>query len=347
MMSDNKSNDHSEELDFVTKPTFQQSVRKAKRRQTIKFFIIGSLSTLLILYALYLGASYALQKRIINDNDEQILSEIKGANVYRSGDKSFTYGFLNATSQVWIEKTIGDRTIIWNTIKEQIPALGSKKVIDNPRSVESSGFSDKLNRFVHYNSFNGEREVEFYYPHVKYDYLPNELEIATNLDENTLAEVALSFDKPYTLKELEELMGSEDVNWLWVNTEAQVEKQEMDWSDANDTQKELIETTDPRKNIYGNRTMSGASANGFQVKDEGFIQHAQYFLYAIEDLSKEGKYQSEAQEIANGIKKNSFPTVDDIRIIGAVVTGTPEELERFTDLGIMRASTIGATTSLY
>ena len=346
-MRDDKTKNDAEEVDFITKPSFQKSVRKAKRKQTIKFFIIGSISTLLILSILYLGASYTLQKRINSEDEESIFSEIKGANVYRSGAKSFVYGFLSATSQVSIEKTLGDRKILWNLIEEEIPAVGRTKVIDNPRFVESIEYSDKFNRFVHYNKFNGEREVGFYYPEVEYKYLPNELEIAINLDENTLAEVALSFDKSYPLEELEEIIGSEDVNWLWVHTTRQEARENVNWAGASAVQKELLFETDPNKDIRSPRSVNGSSADGFQIEEEGFIQEAEYYINTVQYLSEEGEYQSEAQKIANGINNKSFPAVSDIRIIGAVVTGTPEELERFKDLGIVRASTIGATTSLY
>lgn len=95
--------------------------------------------------------------------------------------------------------------------------------------------------------------------------------------------------------------------------------------------------------------MDGPSADGFRVSDGGeLIPFAEYFLVNIKQLSEEGKYQSAVKKMAKGISNDkSFPEVNDIRVTGAVVSGTPKELQRFQELGIVRASTIGATTDLY
>ncbi|MGP4038713.1 anti sigma factor C-terminal domain-containing protein [Gracilibacillus sp. D59] len=76
-------------------------------------------------------------------------------------------------------------------------------------------------------------------------------------------------------------------------------------------------------------------------------QAANNFLKNIKQLSMEGKYQGAAQEIADGINPKSFPKVDDLRISGVVVSGTPKELGRFQNMDFIRSSTIGATIDLY
>ncbi|UOQ92890.1 anti-sigma factor [Halobacillus shinanisalinarum] len=334
-MSDHDKNRETEankeELDFVSSPSLQKAVKKAKWKQTIKFFVIGSLSTIIILYALFCGGQYLLQKRI-GDHDKVLFSHINGANVFLNGGR-YVYGFMNLSvvKHSTVKKHIGDREIIWNRKEIEIPIFGQKGVVNSGRFTEVISFSERFNRRVHYNNFNGEREVDFYYPQLEYDYLPNELEIATSLDENTLAEVALSFDQPYTLKELEDKMGSEHVNWIWVLTT---------------TEKEFEKLSEPDQHYRPYTTLDGPSADGFQVHGD-LTSGAKRFLEIVQRLSEEGSYQSAAKEIANGINQESFPNSDDIRVTGAVVSGTPEELEGFQDLEIVRASTIGATTDLY
>lgn len=324
-MSDKKSNEGSEDLDFVTNTSFQISLKKAKRKQTLKFIMIGSISTFIILFALYYGASYNLQKKLANDQEEVLFSYINGANV-NLGSTRYVYGFLSAVSHTTIEKTMGDRNITWNKTEEEIPAFGGKNAIDNGRFIETSGFSERFNRIVHYNSFNGEREVAFYYPQLEYEFLPDELQIATELDNNTLAEVAISFNKAYSIKELEDIMGEDNVTWLWVNTTSQ---------------------NGLEKNSNPDQVMDGPSADGFAYWGGDYTLSAETFLANLKELSEEGKYQSAAQKMARGISEDSFPEVSDITITGAVVTGTPEELKRFENLDMVRASTIGATIDLY
>ncbi|CAM3313949.1 anti sigma factor C-terminal domain-containing protein [Filibacter tadaridae] len=331
-MSDHNNKHETEknnkELDFVTGPSFQKVIKKAKWKQTIKYLVISVLSTIIVLYALFCGGQYLLQKRLVND-DKFLFSQVNGANVYMDGGMN-VYGFLNLSvvEHITVKKTIGDREIVWNKKEVEIPFIGRKNVIDNERFTEKTGFSERFNRQVHYNNYTGEREVDFYYPQLEYEYLPNELEIATKLDDNTLAEVALSFDKPYTLKEVQNLMGSENIDWVWVKTATK--------DRLNDIKSDSFL-----------RIMDGPSADGFQVWGNDLSQAAEMFLRNIKQLSEEGKYKSTAQEMVNVINPKALPKIDDLRISGVVVSGTPKELERFQGLKIIRASIIGATINLY
>ncbi|MCM3178010.1 anti sigma factor C-terminal domain-containing protein [Cytobacillus horneckiae] len=323
-----ESEENNKELDFVTNPSMQKVIKKAKWKQTMKILIISLLTTCILLFGIFTAGQYLLQKRLVND-DKSLFSQINGANVY-TGSEMHVYGFLNlsAVKHITVNKTIGDREIVWNKQEIEIPFIGRKSMIDNERFTESTEFSERLNRQVHYNSFTGEREVDFYYPQLEYEYLPNELEIATKLDDNTIAEVALSFDKPYKLKEIQNLMGSENVNWVWVKTT---------------TKDEL----DDIKSDSSLRIMDGPSADGFHVGGDDINPAAETFLRILKQLSKEGKYQTAVKEMTEGINPKSFPMVDDLRISGIVVSGTPNELEKFQDLEIIRASTIGATIDIY
>lgn len=202
-MSDKNKDHESKEIDFVTGSSFQKAIKKAKWKQTMKFLVISILSTTIILYGIFLVGQYNLQNRIDN-NDRMLFSQVNGANTYWAGG-FMVYGFLNmsAVKHLTIEKNVGERSIVWNRKEVKYPLFSGKQVIDNGRFSETIGYSERFNRKVHYNKFTGEREIDFYYPQLEYEYLPNELEIATQLDNNSLAEVALSFDKPYTLKEVQ------------------------------------------------------------------------------------------------------------------------------------------------
>lgn len=325
--SKHTSGENNKELDFVTSPSFQKAIRKAKWKQTIKFFIIGLLSTCILLFGIFSIGQYLLQNRLVND-EERLFSQINGSNVYMESEM-IVYGFLNlsAVRHITFKKTIDDRDIVWNKQEVEVPFFGRENIIDDERFTENTEFSERLNRQVHYNNFTGEREVEFYYPQLNYENVPNELDIATKLDGNTLAEMALSFDKTYTLKEIQKIFGSDDINWVWVNT----------------TSKEGFQNLKADSSL---QVMDGPSADGFQV-DGNLILAAETFLSNVKQLSKEGKYQAAAQEMADGINSSSFPKIEDLRISGVVVSGTPSELEKFQDIDIIRASIIGATIDVY
>jgi Sigma factor regulator C-terminal len=321
-------NKDDEKLDFVTDSSFSQTVRKAKRKQLGIQLALGLIAAVIILVTFYFVASYNLNKKIEENTDQILFSKIKGANMSYTSMVN-VYSFLNATTVITTEKTIGDRSIIWEKTHEEVPALGKKTVIN---SGKEKSFSDLLKRNVTYNNFNGEKEVVFYYPNTDYEMLPNEVELIKGLNENSLVEVGLSFDKAYSLEDLEEMIGSENVEWLWVYT----------------NEPKVPNATQGSKRILPiDNTLGAASANGFRISEQNFNAQAESFLRNLEELSQTKNYKSEAKKMINGINNSNKPKPRDIKISGAVVTGTPKELIKFQQMNFIRASTIGATIDLY
>ncbi|WP_218775568.1 hypothetical protein [Oceanobacillus senegalensis] len=113
-----------------------------------------------------------------------LFSKVNGANVHRS-DSSYIYGFLSSISHITVEKTMGNGQLCGTRLKRKHQLLAenmSSIMADLLNQVELSG---SIGMF-HYYSFNREREVAFYYPQLEYDFSPKELDIATELDKNTL-----------------------------------------------------------------------------------------------------------------------------------------------------------------
>jgi hypothetical protein len=250
-------------------------------------------------------------------------SQVKGANIgWTSAVNS--YGFLNARTHITIEKTLGDRNIIWNSLEREV-TLTNKKDISTDTS-KNTQYSETLKRKVSYNKYNGEREIQFYYPQIEGGNLPQELNLLEKFDENKLMEIALSFDKSYSLKELEGILGSDNVNWLWVSTNP-----DQGYNPKTDS----------------NKFLSGDAAIGFSIDSPGFNEAGQLFLDNLIYLSKEGDHQKTIKKLLLGLNENSNPNISDIQVLGAVVTGTPQQLARFKDVDIIRASTLGATIDVY
>ncbi|MGG4155846.1 anti sigma factor C-terminal domain-containing protein [Peribacillus muralis] len=199
--------------------------------------------------------------------------------------------------------------------------------------IEVNVHNEKAQRMVRYNDFNNERIIDFYYPGLSYDYLPDELDTAVGLDKNTLIEVALSFKEPMTVEELSKKLGYEYVNWLWVDTTTVAQMDRM--------AKEL--------NSDSLKTKGGGGAFGFEVSQEYPYskESGQGFIQTLEQLSKTDSHKSSIKEALKGVKENTQSSKGEIRINGAVVTGSAAELRRFQDLDFIRASVIGATVDKY
>lgn len=324
----------TDEIDFTSKSSFQNVMNKAKRKQTVKYFIITTITTIFLLAVIYIGSQQIIEKRRSDDNSVNY-SLIHGANTYQSGSamgSSSDSNLFSYTEEIAYWKEIGDRIILWDTKSVTTPLFGKRKI--NGSGTETLTFSEREKRYVNFNQLNGEREIEFYFPQLTYTYLPKELSAATELDNNKIVEVALSFKKPLSLHEASKILGTDNVNWLWVDTSTETQ--------VNEYKKEALKIVNERQVI----TKSGASAYGFKVLDSDFEIGGQYFLNIIKTI-KDGNYHNNVKKLANSINEESSPKVSDIRISGAVVTGTPKELERFNNIDIIRTSLIGATVDIY
>lgn len=331
-MSDKHEQKNGEEINFLSSPSLQRVVKKSKWKQTMKYIIITILTTSILLFIIFLGSQYILNKRITKP-DDLFYSSIHGANI-SNVNTSYDYNLFSITAETTYYKTIGDRNIIWDILKQKIPLFGRVKTLERGSgTVEINSLNKEAKRYVRYNNFNNQRKIDFYYPGLTYDYLPHELDIAVNLDKNRLIEVALSFKEPMTISEVAKKLGHENVNWLWVDTTTSAQIKKMERTLDGDNLK----------------TKGGGGAFGFDVSSgiSYSDESGKAFTNILEQLETKGIHKSEVKEALRGIKENTKATNGEILLNGAVVTGTPSELKRFQKLDFIRATVLGATIDKY
>lgn len=291
-----RNNNKIKGKDFVGNLAFQNTIRKTKFKQFILYLFISIISIIIMFVLMGLVSNYLIHNKIEEEKlqrTQQFFDGLVGAGIV-DFEVIYSHDFLSTKEQVTYYKKIGDRKIPWEVDTRSYPVIGDVKSI-NPTRGENFEVSN-TQRTVRYNHLNNERKVDFYYPHIGYHNLPNELEIAVGLDENKLIEVAVSFEKALSPKELGGILGTKNVDWLWAD--------ESDSSHFN----ELGESEYDFDHVI------------FGEKAKGYL------------VSEENPY----------IKMDST-----VLISGALISGTPSELERFLDLDIIRASVIGVTLDLY
>lgn len=280
---------------------------------------------------LFTGSQYILTKKI--EKRDYLYNFVHGANISYEGT-TYNNNLFSIIAETTYRKTISNRSILWDKKIEKIPLFGKIDTLEEGGAkLEINSINKTAKRNVRYNDFNNERKIDFYYPKLSYDYLPQELDIAVNLDENQLIEVALSFKEPMTISEVTEQLGHQNVNWLWVDTTTSSTMEKMERELKQDSLK----------------TKGGGGAFGFEVNPESPYseENGQWFIQTLEQLSKKESHKSTIIEALKGIKENTQGTEGELRINGAVVTGTAMELKRFENLDFIRSSVLGATIDNY
>lgn len=303
-MNDKRDSKQTSEIDFLTDSLFKRSIKKTRWKQFGLYTLISIVTVIIIFFTIHSGTQYLINKKIQADNPRQFNFRsdglIKGAG-FTNRSTRYHYNTFSVEGETIYYKRLGDRQIVWDTETKKYPAIGKVEIIDRGSGMtEINQMDEDAKRVVRYNQLNNERIIDFYYPNIRYTFLPQEIDIATGLDEDTLIEVAISFNEPMTPSDLGKVLGYKNVDWLWVNSKTKKQMEKINGMQGSDSDSIKV--------------LNGDNAYGFGVSED----------YPYSDLPS-----------------------DNTTISGAVISGTPKELERFLNLDIIRASVIGATIDKY
>ena len=325
------SKDYDKELpDFLLDDSgFQKAVRNLRRKTIIKNVVTTSI-VLILLYGLVFLGSHALLNRRIEALDiaESRWLYISEPNVQQNGVE-YNYNLFTANGVNNYSKKFGDRVVPWLTRNSHFTLLDSKLAIDS----FTKSYSEEEKQWLVFNNQNGQRELQFYHPSINYNQLPNAIKLLDQMDPNTYVEYALSFDRGYSFSEIQNLLDSKDTEWLWIDTQSETEI----------TEKEEME----RKGLLS--SFQKGRVYGYRYNAVTNWPTPEFFVQELEHSEIQSSvYKTQAKRILQQLRKtNPELKAEKIRIIGAVVTGTPNELKKYQDKTFIRASSLGATTKKY
>ncbi|WP_422124457.1 anti sigma factor C-terminal domain-containing protein [Planococcus sp. X10-3] len=299
---------------------FSKLVKRARRKSLIRNILVSVIvSSLLFIGLLWLG-TYLMYKNMEEENNyDYATGSIRGANVEMSGSQ-YNYTPFSANVVTSSTKYVAEVPIPWETREKAFSIFGSSRAVDTSSYSGRGNIDDE--RTVMY--FGGERLIEFYSPVLDYNFYPDERELLEEIDDSKVVEMAFSFDAAYGIDEVQEIFKNQ-INWYWVDVNRTADQEEE------------------QQPVYG------YNAYGFlQYRDA--LESADIFKRQLEWLrEEEGNFQQEADRIYEVIagEGSTEPTLDEIKVSGVVVTGTPEELMAFGDIPMIRAAVLGATTDKY
>ncbi|CAM4166436.1 alkaline phosphatase [Bacillus manliponensis] len=322
-----------DEFDFdVDDSKVERMLKKARWKQLFKMILISSVLFIVLSLGGAIGLSH-LQQRAYNDTtrDVEMMRHITRPNtelgaitrhdgLLKSTVEYQTYKVIEGQPVAWEEEVYTFK--VWNSFRE-LTNKNPLTIVDD--AVVGLGKIDQTSERYNYQTM--QRDMQFYFPFLAYHEYIND---AKSLhDENTVAELAVSFDSSYTVSEIKEMLpeGVRPV-WYWVDT-----YDDKEWYKGDDPQF----FTESSYDVYGFSAQQGEIEYGNGTEKD--------FLLAIESgLKAEGKYYDEYKRLYNylrGDKKK--PTEEDVKIFGVVVTGTEAALGQLHEASYAKATALGAT----
>ncbi|ARA96702.1 anti sigma factor C-terminal domain-containing protein [Geobacillus thermodenitrificans] len=320
----------NDEHEFLPKdPDFRKLVKKAKRKSTLRTVTISLIISIVVITAFYYIGNFIIITKVNKEvRSDGLWHSIHGANIEAQGT-SIHYSLFSATTKTEFIKKIDGIPVPWTTVEKVYSLFGLSKTITS-EGASGTGNADEKRIPVY---FNGERVTEFIHPNV-HSSLFDDRTIVSNMNDDKVVELALSFDKGYKVTDVQKIF-KENISWFWVNTYS-----ESDIKKYNN----FIKKTGKDFTILGDNAVGFHYINQPESK-----WGAEYFIRTLQDLKQNNSYKDVADKIIQNITNNNKEklSAENLEIIGVVITGTPSEMKKFNHVPFVRAASLGVTTDKY
>lgn len=312
--------------DIFSNKKIKKTIIITKIKSIFKIAAVFFVCLVITLFGNYYYLEY-LEDKIVRQNTYYL--NISSPNIEFSGTGS-QIGFFSGQSITGYNKYVNGVRVSLGGIKYNYGFLNKNNgkfeyTVDIlPRLPENH--KDIEEKTV-YNGL-GHRLMKFYHPKVSFKKYNNDLNLLDELEDSKNIEMALSFDRDYSVSEVQKLIPENiDLGWYWVDIFNKEEIIKM--NDVNNPDRMLLETSDE---MIGFKA-SDSSNIRYEDPERGFISNLQY-------LDKE--YKDKCKNIFE-ILENSNGSIDasKIRIIGVVVTGNKKSLSTLRDKPWIKASSFG------
>ena len=158
--------------------------------------------------------------------------------------------------------------------------------------------------------------------------------------KNKVAEVALSFDKAYTMDEIMGILpkGVQPV-WFWVDTYD--EKKRDEYVGLTDSKTKAVLNAEKSTLVYG---FTGSYAKKEEDMRMDFDRNSKGFIEAMKTLAEDERHMDNAKDSYKEIQ-NTKPK--DLPIYGVVVTGKTEDLQSLQGAPYIKTAVRGVTVEKY
>ncbi|MDM5190296.1 anti sigma factor C-terminal domain-containing protein [Bacillus sp. DX4.1] len=329
------------ELD-MDKKQMKALMKRAKRKQLLRNWIISICSSVVVIVGLFLGTTYFSQQTFERmEREVNALHMVQGPNIRFSGTLSLSNGMSGRTVMYSSYKNIEGQPVKWvdemyesGLWNYRMKHYNGDLVRLDEEEVNKEGEAVTL---PDYNVQTMQREMRFYLPFVTYKNYVNDLNNIGEL-QNKVAEVGLSFDKAYTAEQVVEMLPK-DIQPVWFWADTYNDKKADTYVGLKDPKSGAVLNAEMAINVFG---FEGSYAKVQENIKNDLTRNSKEFLYQMKYLAENSEgipndyFDKYYKEI-----KNTPPK--DLPIYGVVVTGKTEELQQLQGAPYIKAAVRGVT----
>lgn len=295
----------------------KESFKRAKRKSTLKMI---SISIFVVVVVSVLGCVFKMQVTP---------SLLDGA--IREKDSYFQIYGANSYLSMWEKSSRlmgSDATAIQYRLIEDVPVYERQISLKSDSSnIQINGGSDldwQKNQYEDTYYLNGTKTMQFFAPELDYPAYANDFHMLKNMGGEKRAELAVSFDKDYTLDKIQKMLP-EGVNlsWNWVKG----------LKDEN--------TKQSLKYVY-----LGDQISGFPMNDKIGNPLGNPIVNFKDNLEIAMKAGGKDEGLYDQLEGEKL-TASNLKISGIVVTGSAKDLVQLEGKSFVKAASLGATVDKY
>lgn len=292
--------------------SLDKTLKKAKRVTFMRNLLISGIVCIVILIGIYrVNAWWITNKGSDIIADLNIRDTVMKTPNTIIKTETLDIGVFKGTIKREVYKVIENKVIPWDSQEVDFGMRGF-------HSTTFSSYSTTIDDTTQINFPSGQMDMLFYVPQFQYGTYANDLKKLKEYPSDKYIELAISFDKSYSLNEVKEMLpDSIHATWFWVDSYPK----KTESRDIPEFGQWLFGISEPSSKLGEVLTTS-------KVKSESdFLNHLK-------------KFDKDYYQIISKRQKDGL-------IIGTVVTGTKEDLLLLEGQPYVKASSIGAVVSKY
>ena len=294
--------------------SLKNALKKAKRKQLLKIIITSIIVVIILIPIIYKVGNYFAAKSSTKLHEQLFLhNAIAEPNVQIDSQVTSNSSMFGGNIISNRSKNINGYIVPWNTLTSSYGWIRIN--IDSNELTPGFYWSRSNTESYAYDKQTKNKFATFYNPAIKdyFDGVQNELGEVSQMN-NYVAEVAISFNQPYTLQEIKEKIP-DNLNIVWLYMTSPIGDE--------------------------SKGPAGMPVYGFDP-DNSPKEAYKEFVDSLKQYDDDGYHE----DIQKFLKSNKGKPFDQVKILGVMLTGKTENFKALENQEFIRGASVGITAPI-